>query len=100
MTRPDTASDPNAAARAAAPYPHLLDPLDLGFCKLKTGADGSMHTGLENRQRLRVTRRVLCAPRPWRSGIDIYRRDRAERGWRDLPGASVLSGEEDLRHHV
>ena len=37
-----------AAAGNAARYPHLLEPLDLGFCTLKNRVlMGSMHTGLE-----------------------------------------------------
>ncbi|WP_162959726.1 hypothetical protein, partial [Pseudomonas aeruginosa] len=35
---------------AAAPYPHLLAPLDLGFTRLRNRVVmGSMHTGLEDR---------------------------------------------------
>ena len=35
---------------SAAPYPHLLAPLDLGFCTLPNRVlMGSMHTGLEDR---------------------------------------------------
>ncbi len=37
---------------AAAPYPHLLTPLDLGFATLRNRVlMGSMHTGLEDRAR-------------------------------------------------
>ena len=36
----------------ATPYPHLLDPLDLGFTQLANRVlMGSMHTGLEDRAR-------------------------------------------------
>src|SRR5690606_12305762 len=36
----------------ATPYPHLLSPLDLGFCTLPNRVlMGSMHTGLEDRAR-------------------------------------------------
>jgi 2,4-dienoyl-CoA reductase (NADPH2) len=36
----------------ASPYPHLLEPLDLGFCTLPNRVlMGSMHTGLEDRSR-------------------------------------------------
>jgi len=36
----------------ASPYPHLLSPLDLGFCSLPNRVlMGSMHTGLEDRGR-------------------------------------------------
>ena len=35
-----------------SPYPHLLEPLDLGFTKLRNRVlMGSMHTGLEDRVR-------------------------------------------------
>ncbi|AJD49028.1 2,4-dienoyl-CoA reductase [Isoalcanivorax pacificus W11-5] len=38
------------AAATAAPYPHMLEPLDLGFTTLKNRVVmGSMHTGLEDR---------------------------------------------------
>jgi len=37
---------------ASSPYPHLLQPLDLGFTTLKNRVlMGSMHTGLEDRQK-------------------------------------------------
>lgn len=37
-------------AATAAPYPHMLEPLDLGFTTLKNRVVmGSMHTGLEDR---------------------------------------------------
>jgi len=37
-----------AASTGAKRYPHLLEPLDLGFVKLRNRAlMGSMHTGLE-----------------------------------------------------
>ena len=44
-----TATNPNAAATPGlSKYPHLLEPLDLGFTKLRNRAlMGSMHTGLE-----------------------------------------------------
>ncbi|MFT4861155.1 MAG: 2,4-dienoyl-CoA reductase (NADPH2) [Pseudohongiellaceae bacterium] len=39
----------NAAAHASTPYPHLFQPLDLGFTTLKNRVlMGSMHTGLED----------------------------------------------------
>ncbi|HEX5960424.1 MAG TPA: NADPH-dependent 2,4-dienoyl-CoA reductase [Rhodanobacteraceae bacterium] len=41
-----------AAPDTTAPYPHLLAPLDLGFCTLPNRVlMGSMHTGLEDRAR-------------------------------------------------
>jgi 2,4-dienoyl-CoA reductase (NADPH2) len=41
-----------AGDAAASPYPHLLSPLDLGFCTLPNRVlMGSMHTGLEDRAR-------------------------------------------------
>ena len=37
-----------SSSAGAIRYPHLLEPLDLGFVKLKNRAlMGSMHTGLE-----------------------------------------------------
>ena len=44
-----TATNPDAAATPGlSKYPHLLEPLDLGFTKLRNRAlMGSMHTGLE-----------------------------------------------------
>ncbi len=43
------ASD-SAAGAPAGPYPHLLEPLDLGFTTLRNRVVmGSMHTGLEDR---------------------------------------------------
>src|SRR5680860_1918615 len=44
-----TATNVNAAATPGlSKYPHLLEPLDLGFTKLRNRAlMGSMHTGLE-----------------------------------------------------
>ena len=40
----------SAAGSPASPYPHLLEPLDLGFTTLKNRVlMGSMHTGLEDR---------------------------------------------------
>jgi 2,4-dienoyl-CoA reductase (NADPH2) len=44
-----TATNPNAPATPGlSKYPHLLEPLDLGFTKLRNRAlMGSMHTGLE-----------------------------------------------------
>jgi len=38
----------SATAPGISKYPHLLEPLDLGFTRLKNRAlMGSMHTGLE-----------------------------------------------------
>jgi 2,4-dienoyl-CoA reductase (NADPH2) len=43
---------PAAPAAGDPPYPHLLAPLDLGFCTLPNRVlMGSMHTGLEDRGR-------------------------------------------------
>jgi 2,4-dienoyl-CoA reductase (NADPH2) len=51
MTDPVSASAPIQAA-GDSPYPHLLSPLDLGFCTLPNRVlMGSMHTGLEDRGR-------------------------------------------------
>ena len=49
----DVATQASAAPAAAhTPYPHLLSPLDLGFCTLPNRVlMGSMHTGLEDRGR-------------------------------------------------
>jgi 2,4-dienoyl-CoA reductase (NADPH2) len=49
----DAADAPSQAPTAAgSPYPHLLAPLDLGFCTLPNRVlMGSMHTGLEDRGR-------------------------------------------------
>jgi 2,4-dienoyl-CoA reductase (NADPH2) len=42
--------DPGAVTPPAAPFPHLLAPLDLGFVRLRNRTlMGSMHTGLEDR---------------------------------------------------
>ena len=38
------------SSTSASPYPHLLKPLDLGFCTLPNRVlMGSMHTGLEDK---------------------------------------------------
>ena len=44
--------DPSLPATDAMPYPHLFQPLDLGFTTLRNRVlMGSMHTGLEDRRR-------------------------------------------------
>jgi len=45
-----SAMTPAATAASATPYPHLFQPLDLGFTTLRNRVlMGSMHTGLEDR---------------------------------------------------
>lgn len=98
---PASFSDPNAASRATAPYPHLLEPLDLGFCKLKNRVlMGSMHTGLEESGNGFAKLAAFYARRA-RGGVGLIvtggiapNADGAI-----FPGASVLSGEEDVAHH-
>ena len=62
------------------PYPHLLEPLDLGFTTLRNRVImGSMHTGLEDRAKdIAEAGRVLRRARPRRRRPDRHRRLRAE----------------------
>lgn len=86
---------------AAAPYPHLLAPLDLGFTQLRNRVVmGSMHTGLEDRLRHVDALAEYFAERA-RGGVGLaitggYAPNR--RGWL-LPLGSEMSSRHVARRH-
>jgi 2,4-dienoyl-CoA reductase (NADPH2) len=82
-------------------YPHLLEPLDLGFTTLQNRVlMGSMHTGLEDRPKHFGRLAAYYAERA-RGGVGLmvtggYSPNRA--GWL-LPFASLLAGEDAAAEH-
>jgi 2,4-dienoyl-CoA reductase (NADPH2) len=85
----------------AAPYPHLLTPLDLGFTQLRNRVlMGSMHTGLEDRMRHVGALAEYFAERA-RGGVALaitggYAPNK--RGWL-LPLGSEMSSRHVARRH-
>jgi len=100
MTHPLSAPRPNQAS-PGSDYPHLLEPLDLGFCTLKNRVlMGSMHTGLEESGNGFEKLAVFYARRA-RGGVGLIvtggiapNADGAI-----FPGASVLTSEDEVAHH-
>ncbi|NMG16234.1 NADPH-dependent 2,4-dienoyl-CoA reductase [Aromatoleum bremense] len=100
MTHPLSAPRPTPATPGGA-YPHLLEPLDLGFCTLKNRVlMGSMHTGLEESGNGFEKLAAFYARRA-RGGVGLIvtggiapNADGAI-----FPGASVLTSEDEVAHH-
>jgi 2,4-dienoyl-CoA reductase (NADPH2) len=75
------------------PYPHLLQPLDLGFTTLKNRTlMGSMHTGLEDRER-NVPRLAAYFAERARGGVGLIVTGGFAPNWEGwlLPFASKLT---------
>ena len=86
---------------STSPYPHLLQPLDLGFCTLPNRVlMGSMHTGLEDRARDYGKLAAYFAERA-RGGVGLMVTGGIApsiRGWL-APFAGKLSWRGEVRRH-
>jgi 2,4-dienoyl-CoA reductase (NADPH2) len=83
------------------PYPHLLQPLDLGFTTLKNRTlMGSMHTGLEDRER-NVPRLAAYFAERARGGVGLIVTGGFAPNWEGwlLPFASKLTTQREAREH-
>jgi 2,4-dienoyl-CoA reductase (NADPH2) len=85
----------------ASPFPHLLAPLDLGFCTLPNRVlMGSMHTGLEEAPDGFARLAAFYAARA-RGGVGLIVTGgiSPNKEGRGFPGAAVLADEAEVGHH-
>ena len=100
MTHPLSAPRPTPAT-PGGDYPHLLEPLDLGFCTLKNRVlMGSMHTGLEESGNGFEKLAAFYARRA-RGGVGLIVTGGIAPNADGVifPGASVLTSEDEVAHH-
>ena len=84
-----------------SPFPHLLAPLDLGFCTLPNRVlMGSMHTGLEEAPDGFARLAAFYAARA-RGGVGLIVTGgiSPNKEGRGFPGAAVLADEGEVGHH-
>jgi 2,4-dienoyl-CoA reductase (NADPH2) len=89
------------SSASAAPYPHLLAPLDLGFVTLKNRVVmGSMHTGLEEAPNGFARMAAFYAARA-RGGVGLIVTGgiAPNQAGAVLPGAALLTTEAEAEHH-
>ncbi len=85
----------------ASPFPHLLAPLDLGFCTLPNRVlMGSMHTGLEEAPDGFARLAAFYAARA-RGGVGLIVTGgiSPNKEGRGFPGAAMLADESEVGHH-
>lgn len=90
-----------ANTHPTAPYPRLLEPLDLGFCTLKNRVlMGSMHTGLEESGNGFAKLAAFYAARA-RGGVGLIVTGGIAPNSEGVvfPGAAALTNEDEAAHH-
>jgi len=90
----------SATAPSISKYPHLLEPLDLGFTRLKNRAlMGSMHTGLEETKNGFEKMGVFYAERARSVGLIVTGGIGPNPEGAVMKGAAKLDSEEEVAEH-